>query len=233
MISSETVTKIKAYIEQGQRVGEIASAYDVSRQTISKIASGRTHTAVQPARSVPQLSKEAERVKVEKRLAEAAGRRLQESEGRQLEAAELKRQADRKIWEAEERQREAEESQRKAERQLKELERQVAKSTPQPAPAAHEPAEPEHAPAAAPPLSLVGVQLDEILSMLDSGQLPHDSLPELIRDMPVEHRSRLRRIASDKAGYMPGTPTQLQAKNVVTACDDVMSYREYRPVATH
>ena len=63
MISSETVTKIKAYIGQGQRVGEIASAYDVSRQTISKIASGRTHAAVLPARSVPQLSKEAERVK--------------------------------------------------------------------------------------------------------------------------------------------------------------------------
>ena len=115
MISSETVTKIKAYIGQGQRVGEIASAYGVSRQTISKIASGRTHTAVLPARSVPQLSKEAERVKGGKRLAEAAGRRLQESEGRQQEAAELKRQADRKIWEAEERQREAEESQRKAE----------------------------------------------------------------------------------------------------------------------
>ena len=224
MISSETVTKIKAYIGQGQRVGEIASAYDVSRQTISKIASGRTHTAVQPARSVPQLSKEAERVKGEKRLAEAAGRRLQESKGRQLEAAELKRQADRKIWEAEERQREAE-------RQLKELERQLAKSTPQPAPAAHEPAEPELAPAC--PLSLDGVQLDEILSMLDSGQLPHESLQGLLRDMPKPQMYRLESEARDKRGRTPSTPTQLQAKNVILAVSDVMSNRTYRPVATH
>ena len=228
MISSETVTKIKAYIEQGQRVGEIASAYDVSRQTISKIASGRTHTAVQQARSVPQLSKEAERVKVEKRLAEAAGRRLQESEGRQLEAAELKRQADRKIWEAEERQREAEESQRKAERQLKELERQVAKSTPQPAPAA-----PEHAPAAAPPPSLVGVPVPEILSMLDSGQLPHDSLPELIRELTVEQRYWLWKKVTDMRGLIPRTPTELQAGNVVLAIEAVEAHRQYQPVATH
>ena len=231
MISSETVTKIKAYIGQGQRVGEIASAYDVSRQTISKIASGRTHTAVLPARSVPQLSKEAERVKGEKRLAEAAGRRLQESEGRQLEAAELKRQADRKIWEAEERQREAEESQRKAERQLKELERQVAKSTPQPAPAAHEPAEPGHAPAC--PLSLVGVQLSEILSMLDSGQLPHDSLPGLLSELPPVHMYELAREARARCGRNPITPTQLQAGNVARAVTDVMTHSTYRPVATH
>ena len=216
MISSETVTKIKAYIEQGQRVGEIASAYDVSRQTISKIASGRTHTAVQPARSVPQLSKEAERVKGEKRLAEAAGRRLQESEGRQLEAAELKRQADRKIWEAEERQREAEERQRKAERQLKELERQVAKSTPQPAPAAHEPESLKHETAAAPPPRWTGCRYCPCWT---AGNCHTTLCRSSSATLPIEQRDRLRSEAADKAWLIGPSHTHPTPGGKCGACD--------------
>ena len=209
MISSEMVTKIKAYIEQGQRVGEIASAYGVSRQTIAKIASGRTHTAVLPARSVPQLSKEAERVQGEKRLAEAAKQRQQESAERQQEAAELKQQTGRQIWEAEERQREAE-------RHIKELERQVAKLTPQPAPAAHEPAAPEHAPDAERPHSLAGLELSEILPMMATGQLPADSLQELMHELPKGKLFRLLDAAREKVAARD-EPTRLLAGQVVNA----------------
>ena len=62
MLSTEEVAKIKKYLEDGHRVGEIAEAYRISRQAVSKIAHGRTHAAVRPARSVPVLSKEAERI---------------------------------------------------------------------------------------------------------------------------------------------------------------------------
>ena len=210
MLSSETVAKIKAYIEQGQRVGEIASAYDVSRQTIAKIASGRTHTAVLQARSVPQLSKEAERVQGAKRLEEAAKQRLQERAERQQEEAELKQQTGRKIWEAEE-------SRREAERQVEELKRQVAKLTPQPAPAAPAAsAAPEHAPDAERPHSLAGLGLSEILPLMDIGQLPADSLQKLMHELRPDDIVSLLDAAREKVAA-PDEPTRRLASQVVNA----------------
>ena len=40
MLTSETVAKIKSYLADGHRIGEIAATYQISRQAVSKIASG-------------------------------------------------------------------------------------------------------------------------------------------------------------------------------------------------
>ena len=149
MIASETVAKIKLYIELGHRDGELARAYQISRHSVAKIRLGRTHAHVKPARSVPALSKEAERVEEERRAAEnrrviadmAAARArsreaaLQAEEKRQ---AELERQAAERQAALE---RQAEEEVQEPQRQ--EEERQAEATEPEPTePTTSEPEKP-------------------------------------------------------------------------------------------
>ena len=154
MLSSEAVARIKAYLEQGQRIGEIASAYDVSRQSVAKIASGRTHAGVHPARSVPLLSKEAERVGGEKRLAQRAARRMQEVTERQQADEELRKETERAVWDAQEATRKAERKADEMESQVRQLRRllaeeKAAKRKPEPVAMATPEPKPEPEPAAA------------------------------------------------------------------------------------
>ena len=70
ILSSTVVSQIKAYVGRGVRVGEIAASFHISRQAVAKIVSGRTHTRVAPARSVPTIEK----------MAEIVAERLREAE---------------------------------------------------------------------------------------------------------------------------------------------------------
>ena len=90
LLTSETVAKIKSYLEDGHRIGEIAAAYQISRQAVSKIASGRTHAGVRPARSVPALSKEADRIRQAKRAAQQQALRLYQRAVQQQQVSEFK-----------------------------------------------------------------------------------------------------------------------------------------------
>ena len=60
MLSSFVVSQIKACAERGDRVGEISDAFRISRQSVAKIITGRSHPRVRAARSVPSLAKLAE-----------------------------------------------------------------------------------------------------------------------------------------------------------------------------
>ena len=97
MLTSETVAKIKTYLEDGHRMGEIAATYQISRQAVSKIASGRTHAGVRPARSVPAMSKEADRIRQAKRAAQQQARQLHERAVQKQQVSEFKQQADAAI----------------------------------------------------------------------------------------------------------------------------------------
>ena len=62
MLSSLVVSQIKACAERGDRVGEISVAFSISRQSVAKIITGRSHPKVRRARTVPALLKLAEDV---------------------------------------------------------------------------------------------------------------------------------------------------------------------------
>ena len=70
MLSSLVVSQIKACAERGDRVGEISDAFRISRQSVAKIITGRSHPKVRPARTVPALLKLAEAVDAAKRETE-------------------------------------------------------------------------------------------------------------------------------------------------------------------
>ena len=151
LLTSETVAKIKSYLEDGHRIGEIAAAYQISRQAVSKIASGRTHAGVRPARSVPALSKEADRIRQAKRAAQQQARQLLERAVQKQQVSEFKQQADAAIRDEHGRRLDAERRAEELERQVEELTRKQAQT----APAAHEPepapdAERPHSPPAEP-----------------------------------------------------------------------------------
>ena len=57
MLPSVVVSQIKACAERGDRVGEISVAFSISRQSVAKIITGRSHPKVRAARSVPTLVK--------------------------------------------------------------------------------------------------------------------------------------------------------------------------------
>ena len=138
MLTSETVAKIKSYLEDGHRIGEIAAAYQISRQAVSKIASGRTHAGVRPARSVPALSKEADRIRQANRAAQLKALRLHQRAVQQQQVSEFKQQSDAAIRDEQRRRLDAERRTVELARQVEELTRQQAQTTP----AAHEPAAP-------------------------------------------------------------------------------------------
>ena len=217
MLTSETVAKVKAYLEDGHRIGEIAAAYQISRQAVSKIASGRTHAGVRPARSVPALSKEADRIRQAKRAAQQQALRLHERALQQQQVSEFKRQADAAIRDEQGRRLDAERRAEELARQVEELTRQQAQT----APAAHEPAAPaahesEPVPDAKRPHSLVGLGLSEILPLMDTGQLPADDLQELILELPLDEIGGL--LESARAALTaPDEPTRRRAGMVVNA----------------
>ena len=70
MLSSLVVSQIKACAERGDRVGEISAAFRISRQSVAKIITGRSHPKVRPARTVPALLKLAAAVDDAKRETE-------------------------------------------------------------------------------------------------------------------------------------------------------------------
>ena len=217
MLTSEMVAAIKKYIEDGHRIGEIAAAYQISRQAVSKIASGRTHAGVRPARSVPALSKEADRIRQAKRAAQQQALRLHERALQQQQVSEFKRQADAAIRDEQERRMDAERRTEELARQVEELTRQQAQTAPA-ALAAHEPAahESEPVPDAERPHSLVGLGLSEILPLMDTGQLPADDLQELILELPLDEIGGL--LESARAALTaPDEPTRRRAGMVVNA----------------
>ena len=125
MLSTEEVAKIKKYLEDGHRVGEIAEAYRISRQAVSKIAHGRTHAAVRPARSVPVLSKEAERIeRGHQRAVQAANLLTMQSEHTK-ELEEVRRRASNEIWEAQTAARNAKRDADQAAEQVEQLQREL------------------------------------------------------------------------------------------------------------
>ena len=215
MLTSETVAKIKSYLEDGHRIGEIAAAYQISRQAVSKIASGRTHAGVRPARSVPALSKEADRIRQAKRAAQQQALRLHQRAVQQQQVSEFKRQADAAVRDEQGRRLDAERRAEELARQVEELTRQQAQTAPAApdAPAAHEP---EPAPDAERPHSLAGLGLSEILPLMDTGQLPADDLQGLISALPLEEIGGL--LESARAALTaPDEPTRRRAGMVVNA----------------
>ena len=130
MLTSETVAKVKAYLEDGHRIGEIAAAYQISRQAVSKIASGRTHAGVRPARSVPALSKEEDRIRQAKRAAQQQALRLHQRALQQQQVSEFKRQADAAVRDEQGRRLDAERRAEELARQVEELTRQQAQTAP-------------------------------------------------------------------------------------------------------
>ena len=203
MLTSETVAKIKSYLEDGHRIGEIAAAYQISRQAVSKIASGRTHAGVRPARSVPALSKEADRIRQAKRAAQQQALRLHQRAVQQQQVSEFKRQADAAVRDEQGRRLDAERRAEELARQVEELTRQQAQTAPA-------------APDAERPHSLAGLGLSEILPLMDTGQLPADDLQGLISALPLEEIGGL--LESARAALTaPDEPTRRRAGMVVNA----------------
>ena len=125
MLSTEQVAKIKKYLEDGHRVGEIAAAYRISRQAVSKIAHGRTHAAVRPARSVPALSKEAERIERSHLLAARTAKVLHMQSEHAKELEEVRRRASHEVWEAQTSALDAQRAAEQAVQQVKQLQREL------------------------------------------------------------------------------------------------------------
>ena len=142
---------------------------------------------MRPARSVPALSKEADRIRQAKRAAHQQALRLHQRAVQQQQVSELKQQADAAIRDEQGRRLDAERRAEELARQVEELTRQQAQTAPA-ALAAHEP---EPAPDAERPHSLAGLGLSEILSMMDTGQLPADDLQGLISALPLDETGRL------------------------------------------
>ena len=69
MFDSITVSQIKEYADRGHRVGEIAAAFQITRQAVANIVKGQTHANVRPAGHVKGLDKMAEVVAAAKRRA--------------------------------------------------------------------------------------------------------------------------------------------------------------------
>ena len=91
MLPSVVVSQIKACAERGDRVGEISVAFSISRQSVAKIITGRSHPKVRAARSVPTLVKlQADREAAERqaeRDAEHDRKRRKAAADAELEAA--------------------------------------------------------------------------------------------------------------------------------------------------
>ena len=91
MLPSVVVSQIKACAERGDRVGEISVAFSISRQSVAKIITGRSHPKVRAARSVPTLVKlQADREAAERqaeRDAEHDRKRRKAAAKAELEAA--------------------------------------------------------------------------------------------------------------------------------------------------
>ena len=74
MFDSITVSQIKEYADRGHRVGEIAAAFQITRQAVAKIVKGQPHPNVRPAGHVKGLDKMAEVVAAAKRRAQRTTR---------------------------------------------------------------------------------------------------------------------------------------------------------------
>ena len=83
MLSSLVVSQIKACAERGDRVGEISAAFSISRQSVAKIISGRSHPKVRAARYVPALLK----LQADREAAERRAERDAEHDRKMREAA--------------------------------------------------------------------------------------------------------------------------------------------------
>ena len=83
MLSSLVVSQIKACAERGDRVGEISAAFSISRQSVAKIISGRSHPKVRAAKYAPALLK----LQADREAAERRAERDAEHDRKMREAA--------------------------------------------------------------------------------------------------------------------------------------------------
>ena len=90
MFDSITVSQIKEYADRGYRVYEISNAFQISRNSVTKIVKGQTHPNVRPAGHVKDLDKMAEDVATAKRhakrVAERERKKQEEATQRALDA---------------------------------------------------------------------------------------------------------------------------------------------------